>query len=159
MKYNDVLKDMHKKMRESTIKKIQSSIDFIKENGGEKANISPNKLMECSGLSRAVLYKSHILKMWNSNLWEKRYGNIKETIDSMNKDKELKVLQIEIDQLNKGLAESERKVEKLKESFSKEQERRKGYEKVLDDKIEENQRLKGKIVEYELLLSAVDLNK
>lgn len=74
MKYNESLKSRHESIRKQTINELLATIENIKAFEGEEATISAKKIITNSNLSRSVLYKSHVLKIWNYELWNIRYN-------------------------------------------------------------------------------------
>ncbi|MGX5633704.1 hypothetical protein [Bacillus thuringiensis] len=79
MKYNNGLKTLHRTQREKTIEDLQNVLQIIKAFEGENTPITAKKIIDNSTLSRAVLYKEHLLKIWNPTLWKKKHETYKQT--------------------------------------------------------------------------------
>lgn len=156
MKYNQTLRKKHEEIRAESVQDILKAIEYIRSNEGDKAIVSASKLTMLTGKSRSLLYKSHILQVWNPDLWEKHYGDKKGRISLIN-DEEYKAIVKVNEDLIKENNEYKKKNSKLEESIVMLKEKKDSYEKVLNDKIQENQRLKGSLLKYELRLSAADL--
>jgi septal ring factor EnvC (AmiA/AmiB activator) len=94
-------------------------------------------------VSRSVLYKPHILKIWNEPLWRKRYGNKNE----QNKyfEKELRKLHDEKDHVEQILRKAEAKIKKLNEQLEEESVLTKGQRVTIKRLEEENSVLLGHI--------------
>lgn len=155
MKYNQTLQKKHSEKREESVQEIIQAIEYIKSNEGNQAIITAAKLVLLTGKSRSLLYKNHVLRIWNVDLWRKRYGAKMESSDKKSVDYNAIVKTNE--ELIKENQENKKKISKLEESINDLREKKGGYEKVLNDKIQENQRLKGVLLKYELQLSAADL--
>ncbi|MCU5265844.1 hypothetical protein OB994_00125 [Bacillus cereus] len=79
MKYNDGLKTLHCIQRKETIQELQNAIQMIKTFEGEDTSITAKKITDNSNLSRAVLYKEHLLQLWHPTLWQKNQEARKQT--------------------------------------------------------------------------------
>ncbi|ALS23183.1 hypothetical protein [Paenibacillus naphthalenovorans] len=138
---NQNLRKTQQQIREETIEKVQSAIQFIRENEGDKAPITASKILLYSEVSRTVLYKPHILKLWNEYLWQKRYGNK----ENKYYEKELKALQIEKESLELKLQKAEARIHKLQEQLEEEKALSKGQSVKIKRLEEENSVLLGHI--------------
>jgi flagellar biosynthesis GTPase FlhF len=152
-KLNDYLKSMHQSMREDTANKVREAIEAIREFEGEKSVISANKLVNITGLSRSVLYKSHILEVWNPTLWNKRYGKRKQTNG---------VYEKEIQQLQEGKENLEEKLKKLefkcKELETQLKQRKEVYKMDIKDLESQNAELLGENLSLKSILRASGIN-
>ena len=69
---NEGLLEKQQQMREDSIERVKWSVQYLKDLEGNNTRISAKKIADISGLSRAVLYKSHLRP-----LWDKRGANLK----------------------------------------------------------------------------------
>lgn len=154
MVYNPSLQKNHQESREKTIEELKNGIKIIKQFEGENAAITAKKIIENTSLSRPVLYKDHVLKEWNYELWEKR--TLRKKAKAVNLDKynnDVKLLKNEIEKLNNELEKARNIITMLNKSIEKEKKRSEVYkmdfEELKEEKqkvIAESQRLNDKLV-------------
>jgi chromosome segregation ATPase len=138
-------------LTEQLIEKVKSAIDFIRMNEGENAIITANKILLYSQMSRTVLYKNHVLRVWNEPLWNRRYGrkHHKKYVD-----KELKALQSENETLLQKMQKAEARIKKLETELEDGKALAKGQEVRLRRLEDENSILRGEKVKLISKLSA-----
>ena len=153
---NQWLNDKQEKQRQETIEKVQSVIDFIKLTEGDNTVIFAKKLLHYGkdiGIKRAVLYKRHVLNLWNPHLWQKRYGN-KRGMTNKYYDKEVKELKSENERLTKHLEKTEDRIKKLSMEISEEKELCQGIRIQLKREEKTSARLRGAVRQLQDTLAA-----
>lgn len=154
MKYNNGLKKLHRSQREKTIETLQNVLQIIKAFEGENTPITAKKIIDNSNLSRAVLYKEHLLKVWNPNLWRKKqeenaqestkykqkYSNeLRSLIETNNKlTSEINKYKTNIEQLSRELEISKSRAIAYKADYEEEKikyQRQLGLNQKLNDKL------------------------
>ncbi|QTH44029.1 hypothetical protein J4772_06385 [Cohnella sp. LGH] len=151
MDVNEAIKNLQFSQREDTVSKVKEAIQYIRDFEGENARLTANKILKNCDVSRAVLYKRHILELWNPRLWYHRYGRKQGGVDPYY-DKELKKLQAEKEQIYQKFKVSEGRNQQLTEQLQKQKQISQGYlarNKELD---EENSVLLGKLSQYQTMM-------
>lgn len=146
MPYHDALQEKHTDDRKKTVKIVQDAIQTIKDIEGESAPITAKKIRMYSDLSRSVLYKKHIVKVWNPELWEKKYSAKDKFVDKLLEQEHQKALEQakqEIELLILQLENEKREKNSLKEKLELEKERSKVYKADLEEEKINNQKLLG----------------
>lgn len=152
---HEKLTEIQKQQREETIKKVQDVIDFIKLNEGDFAVITLQKLIHYSGgqLYKSILYKEHVLKIWNPRKWEYKYGN-RRVFKDYEYDKNVKLIRKEVEELEKKLSNAEANNAKLRTENEKIDAKYKGVKVMWEEERELNARLRGEILQLQSRLSA-----
>jgi tRNA G10 N-methylase Trm11 len=155
-RYNEGLKEHHNKRRQETLVKLQTALDTIESLEGEKAVITAHKILQYTDLSRLTLYKEHVLKIWNPQLWEERYikkSKIEKKLE-VKYSNEVNDLMKQIEDLNKQLVKAQKMNEKLKSDFEKEKKRREVKEIELEESIFKHKRLLAECQRLQTLIEA-----
>ncbi|AZH30118.1 hypothetical protein [Paenibacillus sp. M-152] len=129
--------------RNDSKERVEWAVQFLKDSEGKHAKITAAKIAEISGLSRAVLYKTHL-----RTLWDTKYSSF--TNLGINHDhlieQQLKGLQDKLAHLELQL---EKKEKQLERSF-KENEREKLRARVYREDYEELKDRHQKLLYYNL---------
>ncbi|KUP25796.1 hypothetical protein [Paenibacillus sp. DMB5] len=149
------LKQTQEKQKQDTIQRLQAVIDFIKLNEGQHAIISMQKLITYSDgvFYKSLLYKEHVLKVWNPSKWEEKYGKLK-IIRERSKDKDVRALQQELTDSLKKIKELERKNSALKMDNDNIQAKYKGLKLIWEEEQHTNAMLRGEILTLQSRLAA-----
>lgn len=152
---NERLTEIQKKQKEATMKKVQDTIDFIKQNEGDFAVITLQKLLHYSGgqLYKSILYKEHVLKIWNPRKWEYKYGN-RRVFKDYEYDKTVRNIRKEIEGIEKKLVDAESKNAKLRKENENLNSKYKGIKVMWEEERELNAELRGMILQLQSQLDA-----
>ncbi|WP_339207889.1 hypothetical protein MHH56_09510 [Paenibacillus sp. FSL K6-3182] len=152
---NEKLTEIQKQQREETVKKVQDVIEFIKLNEGDYAVLTLQKLIHYSGgqLYKSILYKEHVLKIWNPKKWEYKYGK-RRVFKDYEYDKNVKLIRKEVEGLEQKLNDAESKNSKLRTENEKLNDKYKGIKVMWEEERELNARLRGEILQLQSRLSA-----
>ncbi|WP_078410717.1 hypothetical protein [Priestia abyssalis] len=155
-RYNEGIKEHQNKRRQETLDKLQTALDTIESIEGATAIITAHKILKYTDLSRPTLYKEHVLKIWNPELWEERYAKKSRAEKKLEVkySKEINDLMKQIEDLNKQLLKAHRMNEKLKNDLEKEKKRREVKEMELEEAILKHKRLLAECQTLQTLLDA-----
>jgi valyl-tRNA synthetase len=147
-------------MRGETATQVMSAIRVIKAFEGEQASISAKKILDNSNLSRSVLYKDHILKIWNKELWEERHfkkTKIQKKVEEQYKSG-VEELQKELEKVYKEFENQYIEVNKFKKKYTDEKKRAEVYLDDIDKLKEKMKKLRGEIFRLQSILDSHNIN-
>lgn len=149
------LSEKQKQQKEETLKKVNDIIDFIKKNEGDFAVITLQKMINYSDgqLYKSILYKEHVLKLWNPRKWEYKYGKRK-VFKELYHDKDIKSIRKEIEGLEKKLHDAENKNAKLRVENENLTIKYKSAQLFWEEEKEKNEKLRGAIIQLQSRLTA-----
>lgn len=136
-KLNDSLKKRQERLRKETIKKVESAIKELQQEG---FIVSIKLLIERTGLSRSTLNKPHVLEVLKKYK-VCRYRNKK--IVSYSREKEIEQILKELEKRN---YDHQRQIEKLTVQLENKEEKIKRLENELNDRKKECELLRGKLI-------------
>lgn len=130
---NEGLLEKQQLMREDSIERVKWAVQYLKDLEGDHTRISAKKIADISGLSRAVLYKSHLRPLWDGT-WSKLEGERQTRHNTERQFQELKKLEDQIVNLEQQLQKMEYQKERLLNVLEKEKSRstvyRQDYEEL-----------------------------
>ncbi|MCR6791547.1 DUF6262 family protein [Bacillus paranthracis] len=142
MAYNLSLQEYHQQLRNNSIEELKKGIDVIRGFEGENTVITAKKLMENTSLSRPVLYKEHILKEWNYELWETRMLKKKARAVNLSKyNNDIKNLKDEIKIFSDELKKARNTITIMNNKIEKERKRSEVYKMDIEELKEEKQKI------------------
>ncbi|MED3561908.1 DUF6262 family protein [Bacillus xiapuensis] len=142
MVYTPELQNNHRQQRDYSIEELKKGIDVIKAFEGEDAVITAKKLVQNTSLSRSALYKDHILKEWNYDLWEARTLKRKAKAVNLRKyNNDVNNLTDEIKKLNDELEKTRKMIAALNKIIEKERKRKEVYKMDIEDLKEEKEKI------------------
>jgi uncharacterized membrane protein len=137
---NEGLLEKQQQMREDSIERVKWSVQYLKDLEGDHTRISAKKIADISGLSRAVLYKSHLRPLWDKT-WSKFEKERQNRNDTDRQLREQKKLEDQIINLEQQLQKKEYQKERLLNALEKEKSRTSVYRQDYEELKERHAKL------------------
>jgi hypothetical protein len=137
---NEGLLEKQQQMREDSIERVKWSVQYLKDLEGTNTRISAKKIADVSGLSRAVLYKSHLRPLWDRT-WSKLEKERQNRHDTDRQLREQKKLEDQIVLLEQQLQKNEHQKERLLNALEKEKSRSNVYREDYEELKERHAKL------------------
>lgn len=137
---NNGLLQAQQSKRNESIERVEWAVQFLKDTEGVHAKITAVKIADISGLSRVVLYKAHLRKIWDVSFNSNHSVN-GATYEHMHLEKQLKDLQEQILQLDLKLQKKEQQLARSVKNLEKEKQRAQVYREDYEELKERHQRL------------------
>ncbi|BBI34962.1 hypothetical protein [Cohnella abietis] len=149
------LSQYQEKQRQESIKKLKKLIELIQVQEGQYAVLTLEKLLNYGGnqFYKSLLYKEHLLKIWNPRLWEHKYAR-RRGFGSKQNDVDYKGLKREIEGIEKKLRDSEKALAKLKAEHEDLMDKYKGARAFWKEEKEISAKLRGEILQLQSRLAA-----
>ncbi len=137
---NEGLKIRQQEMRESSIEQVKWAVQYLYDLEGTHCRLTAVKLAEITGLSRTVLYKSHLRPIWDKTWVDSKEKQL-QLIEKRATEQELSKLEALIKELEKRLKKQEIQNCNLIRDLETEKSRSKVYKKDYEDLKQRHEKL------------------
>lgn len=139
--------DLQNSKRQDSIDRVKWAMQFIRDTEGTHSNPTAVKIANVAGLSRAVLYKPHLRRLWDSS-----WAYNPEENKVINEVEELQRIKQKLDDSNAQLHLQLEKSQHVNASLARELENEKNRSKVYRQDFESLKAQHQKLLHYNLRL-------